>query len=260
MIKKSILNVSLILVILSLFLTGCMQNSLDNTQDKQVNLPQNSGQRDEILEEDIEEDFEDDWESEWERLEKEEEERMRKLTENIEVSGEFTLDGGFLIFAKNNNDVSVDIEFEVEFYDKEGNFLGAQNSYICGAKPNGELIDFINRYSMDSKAYKYNIYADARDTLYKEYFDQISLSHNNTGEKIVAQIKNNSEDTIESLSTIVLFYNEGKLIGFVTDSDYDLKPGRTANFDYRPPYDENYDPMKFDEYKIVVNEAYTFVF
>ncbi len=244
MIKNKMLNIILVLVVLSLVLIGCS----DNKQD--VAGLQNSGVREEEI-------YDDDFDNYMENIKKEREEKERELTENIEARGEFTLDGRFVMFIKNNNDSIVNLDIEVEFYDKDGAFLGSEKEYLTAIKGKREVVVDTD---IDLKASKYDLYVDAIESMDKEHFDVLSISHNVNGDKVLAQIKNNSEDIIDSIMATVVFYSEEKIVSADSGRDFDLKPGRTANIDFFVPHDKNYDEMKYDDYKIFITEAYSFDF
>ena len=81
---------------------------------------------------------------------------------------------------------------------------------------------------------------------------------NNNGKNIVVQAKNNSKDTIDYITVAVVYYNQGKVVGITDGIASVVKPGRSGNFTLHFPYDANYEDVEFDDYKVLVTEAYSY--
>ena len=78
----------------------------------------------------------------------------------------------------------------------------------------------------------YKIYTDAEKVTYvKSYIDQIEISHNKTDE-VVAQVKNNSSDTISYIEAAIVYYQGDNVVGFDDGIESDIKPGRSGNFNF----------------------------
>ena len=155
-----------------------------------------------------------------------------ELEKNVTSSGSVDESGRLVVIVKNNNKVDVDLNVEAEFYDANGGIAGSDSDdlYAVGAGSEAAL-------SMISTP---------------ENFD------NYNGEDIVAQVKNNSNDTIESIDVSVVFYKGDKIIGYSDGTEIDTKSGRSANFTLSYPYDKEYNDIKFDNYKVYLNGAYSY--
>lgn len=173
----------------------------------------------------------------------------------IVTSGAITADGELVVFAKNNSSVALDMEIEVEFYDSSNVIVGSEEEYIVSVGANAEVA--IKTYDAPDSFDSYKIYVDAEKADDINYFDKIELTHNNNGDEILVQVKNNSNDEIETISVTVVYYLGDKVVGADSDSDYDIKPGRSANCTLYYPYDKRYKDVNFDNYKVFVNEAYS---
>lgn len=179
-----------------------------------------------------------------------------ELSKNITSSGAMTALDKLVVFAKNNNKVPVDMEIEVEFYDKNGTIVGSDSDSLIGVGANSEIAT--EMWSTPDSFDNYKIYVDVEQTDEKSYLDKVELTHNNTNKEIAVQVKNNSGDTIESVSVSVVYYKDDKVVGIEDGYESDIKPGRSANFNIDYPYNKNYDKIRFDTYKVFVTEAYSF--
>ena len=104
----------------------------------------------------------------------------------------------------------------------------------------------------------YNLFVDAEQATEIQYFDKIEVTHNNNGENIVVQVKNNSEETIEFMTVSVVYYKQGNVVGIADGITSDIKSGRAGNFNIHYPFDAAYEDIEFDNYKVFVTEAYSY--
>ena len=178
------------------------------------------------------------------------------LGKKIKSSGATTDLGKFVVFITNENDVAVDMEIEVEFYDANGVIVGSDKENLEAVGSKAEVA--IDMWSTPESFDSYKIYVDVKETTKTQYFDKIELTHNNTGKEIVVQVKNNSSDTIEYMTVSVVYYQGDKVVGYDDDIESEIKPDRSGNFKLSFPYNKNYDDVKFDNYKVFINEAYTY--
>ena len=179
-----------------------------------------------------------------------------ELEKNIKTSGVVAEDGNLIIFTTNENQVNVDMTFEISFYDADGKIVGSDKEYLRSVGPNSETA--IRIWLLPDYYDSYTIYVDAEQSGAKCYIDQIELSHNNNGENVLAQIKNNSQDIIETITVSVVYYKDNQPIGINIDYESDIKPERLANFTFSYPRNKNFKKINFDSYKIFINEVYSY--
>lgn len=177
------------------------------------------------------------------------------INKKITTSGAVAKDGNLIVFAKNSNKSAVSMEIEVEFYDSNNKIVGNDSTSLEGVGANSEIA--VEMSSTPSSWDNYKIYADAKEATVNVYIDKLKISHNNNGDEIVVQTKNNSNDTISEIVVAVVYYQGKTVVGLSQDSAYDVTSGRSGNFTLEYAYDKNYDEVKFDSYKVFVNEAYT---
>lgn len=179
-----------------------------------------------------------------------------ELEKNIVCNGAITERGKLLAFVKNNNDIPIKMEVEVEFYDSDGMIVGSDSDTLYVVAANSEIVTQF--WSTPDSFDSYKIYVDAEIVVYyKSYIDSIELIHNNTGKDIAVQVKNNSSDVIDDVRVAVVYYNGDKVVGYDDGSGYDIKSDRSANITLYYPRGRNYKNVYFDSYKVFVNEVYS---
>ena len=178
------------------------------------------------------------------------------LSDKITSNGALTKRNRLVVFAKNNNNIVIDLTIEVEFYDANNALVSSGKEYLYGVGSGAEVA--VEIYDTPSSFNSYKIYADAEETSYtKTFFDSIELSHNRA-DKVVAQVKNNSTSTIDTISAAVVYYQGTTVVGYDEETAFDVKPGRSGNLNFFEPYDNNYDDVEYDNYKVFINEAYSY--
>lgn len=176
--------------------------------------------------------------------------------ENSNVTGVVVPSGDLVVFTKNNKNVAVDMDFEVEFYDENGMIVGSSINYLTAVGAGREVVVEMSNTPKNFSTYK--IYVDETESEEIEYFDEIKVVHNNNGEEIVVQVKNNSQDEIKYMTVMAVYYNQGKVVGIDEDMASEIAKGRSGNFTLDYPYDSEYNDVQFDEYKVYVTEAYSY--
>ena len=178
------------------------------------------------------------------------------LAKNIESSGAVTDLGKMVVFVKNKNVVPVDMEIEVEFYDENNEIVGSAKDDLNAVGKNSEIA--IDLWSTPDKFDNYKIYVDVKQSTDTCYFDKVGITHKDTKEHVAVQVKNNSEDEVEYIKVGVVFYKDGKVVGYDDGIQSDIKSGRSGNFNIDHPYNKKYNNVKYDEYKVFLNGAYSY--
>ena len=179
-----------------------------------------------------------------------------QLEKGITSSGAITQLGKLIAFVKNDNKVPVDMEIEVEFYDANGTIVGSDSESLIAVGSNTEIA--VEMYSTPQSFDNYKIYVDVEQSDEFSFHNKLEITHNNNGEEIAVQVKNNSENVIDYITVSVVYYKNGQVVGIDDSIDDEIKSGRSANFTLDYPYDKRYDDIRFDDYKVFVNEAYSY--
>lgn len=173
---------------------------------------------------------------------------------NIDYKTYFTDNGEMIIIATNNNSKNVDIDVEVEFYDKNKKLVGVESDSIT-ASSNGSKFS-LNFKDVPKSYDSYKVYVDIEETTATSYTNDLKAESEKTEEKVVVQIKNTTDKEIEYIKASIIFYKDKKIVGYDDSLDDEIKPDRSANFEFDYPFDENLDNIEFDNYEIYINEAY----
>ncbi len=181
---------------------------------------------------------------------------IAELEKNITSSASVAVNGKLIVFAKNSNSVPIDMEIEVEFYDKNGVILGSDTEDFISVGANSEIA--VEMYKTPETWDNYKIYIDAEQSDDKSYFDNLTINHSNNGKEIAVQVTNNSNDQIDYIAVAVVYYQGDKAVGIEDGLELDVKPGRSANFNIYYPNDKRYNDVSFDSYKVFITEAYSY--
>lgn len=174
---------------------------------------------------------------------------------NVDYKTYFTESDEMIIIATNNNEKDVEIDVEVEFYDKNQKLVGAKKNDI-DASSKGKK--FALKFSDIPKSYdSYKVYIDIDETDDSSCLNDLKAESSKTDEKVVVQVKNTTGKEIEHITTAIVFYKDGKIVGYDESSNYEIKPDRSANFEFDYPYDEESETIKIDNYEVFINEANT---
>lgn len=176
-----------------------------------------------------------------------------KLTDKIKSEVFQMANGELVAIIKNDNKQVVDLDITVEFYDENNQFIKEAEEFVFGVGAGREVA--VNFYDTPENFATYKLYADANKDYAITFYDKVELTHSNNGENILVQVKNNSGTVIDSMEVAVVYYKDGKAIGYDYDLESSVKADRTANFELHYPTDKNYREIPFDTYKVFLNSA-----
>ena len=187
-----------------------------------------------------------------------------QATKNIQYVTVETNDG-LLVILQNDNKIDVTTEVKVVFYDKNGDMLSTDDDYIKTFKAGGQAVmDFIYPYDKNYDKVEYDKF-DIIPTVdlksiwkLKSYVNEVSISSNIGADGIMAKVTNNSNVNLNGIDLTILYYYNNTVVGYNDKFVYDLKSKKNETIEFDIPYDNNYDDILYDNYKIVINEAYTF--
>jgi hypothetical protein len=190
---------------------------------------------------------------------KKREDENKNLSKGISVSDQRLKTNDILITLKNNNSKLVDLKIEVEFYDEDDNLVDSQTDNVKCFDPNAEVMSLVGTgYGIDEYDH-YKVFVDAEASDDISVRKDLEISNNDNGNQIVTQVLNNSEEEIDSVEIVVLFIKDGEIVGARENSEYNIKPGRSGNLKTSYPYSrKTYKDIEFDEYKVVLKEAYVY--
>lgn len=177
------------------------------------------------------------------------------LKDNIEVKTEKYLDKE-LLFVKNNNSKDISLNLEIDYLDDDKNIIlnEAKNVLLVASK--NEIVLKVDNVPSEYKDYKID-YDVSIPAIIKDYTDEIEVI-DKMGSRVIANVKNTSDVTINNLSLAVVFYNNKKVVGYDEEMILDLKSNEKGTLEFFNPMDKDHNYVKYDDYKIYINYAYSF--
>ena len=148
------------------------------------------------------------------------------------------------------------------FYDLEGNILSYSTAYFSNIYP-GTVYATNVLYQTTNEDFPYDHYevqyrgikATEKD-IDKDLKEQINVTSNiSPNGSVIAKFTNQSDQTIDYISSYVLFYQGEQLIGCTESGAYDLIPGSFGIAEYGSPFDSYYNNIPFDDYELVITSA-----
>ena len=165
------------------------------------------------------------------------------------------------IHAKNNNDVSADVKFEIDYLDADGKIIyyNTRTLLVMPGRDFAIIFDLENKEKVKYESYKLN-YSTQRKTTGHITFEEItnkdySVVRTPNGD-IELAFTNNADKDINNATFSCFFYKDGKEIaadtmyasGYSSDG---LHPGEgdiaTAHM--------SFFELEYDDYKIVLSQA-----
>lgn len=86
----------------------------------------------------------------------------------------------------------------------------------------------------------------------REATKNISCTLQDTGDGVVAILKNNNKITV-NLSAKLAYYSNGKMIDTASDENYAFESGAECALFFHAPYDSDYKNVDYDDYKITMS-------
>lgn len=231
------ISILLVIVIIALLCVLLPNNSSNNNNNSSLIENNDTDEKDDIENEDL---------------------NVEEDDSNVKYNTYITNDGEMIIIATNNNKNVVDIEFEIEYYDKSNKLVGSGYADISAVSKNSQFA--LDVYDAPKSYDSYKVYVDVEETDNISYLGKLTATHNNNKdeEEVIVQVKNTTDKEIEYIGVSIVFYKDNKIVGYDDSLDGEIKSGMSANFTFSYPYDESYDTIYFDDYQVFINEAYTY--
>lgn len=185
-----------------------------------------------------------------------------QLMENVSYET-YEIAEGVLIMYENSNDVDVDLDADVVFYNTDGSILSVENGYIWGCAANGKAVVEVPAPTNDNydplpyDHYDIAITATAVDTAYTapNYSNEFDIqSSPDASGTVYATISNPTGLTFDSVDLACIYYADGEVIGISFDYLYDI--GKSGEAEFLGPHDVEYRALPYDDYEIIVNNTY----
>lgn len=184
--------------------------------------------------------------------------------QNVKYETIKTNDGLIAIFT-NNNKANLRLDVNATYYDVSGNMLSTEESYIwmfeAGKKsvvafrlPHDSNYNNVNYDKVDI-----SMVVDLNSVNYGVgLIDDVGIESNNGANNLMAKITNNSKDKIDDISLTALYYSNGNIVGYSNQEEFEIKAGENKAIEFSNPYDNSFEKISFDDYEIIINEAYSY--
>lgn len=183
------------------------------------------------------------------------------------INNEFIdTNAGVIAILTNNNNYPISLSATMVFYDANGKMLGesTEDNYYFEAGKKCAL-NFYRPYDSQYNYIQYDHYkvvysADRTGYLISNLSDIVTNSYISAADNVMVEISNTGNKTSLFTQVAIIFYKDGKAVAYdYTYADCN-NPGSTDYLEFSFPYDENYETIQIDDYKLFVNSSYNYSF
>lgn len=181
-----------------------------------------------------------------------------ELSKNIKYRDYVLGDDTLLLELTNNNDIEVSFKVYIDYYDSNGDVDEDHDSFYILEPGDTSYMSFYS-YDKEYKDYKIKIVAES-NYYYVSHRKDIKIDSNveKSYGGINVSFTNNADIEVSDVEISALFYKGGQLVGYDSDFEIDIASGGKGSSYLSYPYDSDYNDIEFDDYKLVVNTAYTY--
>lgn len=179
------------------------------------------------------------------------------LEKNIKYK-EIELEDEIILILENNNKEDIYLDAKIEYYDENNTVVDYEDDMIF-AFPAGEKTVAVF-YKTDRTYKNYEITLEAEKGRYYIAHQKdlkISSRDDKENEEITVTVTNNANVELDTLRVAVLFYKDGKVVGYDYDSQYKVAAGKSFALYLRYPYVGYDKTFEFDNYEIYVEDAFS---
>lgn len=178
-----------------------------------------------------------------------------KLKSKITLKETKTSYGSIILFCKNNNEVTVDIDIKNRITTSNNKKHYIDHALLTSVAPGQEAVAEIYMCCVPKEHKNNTISIEVTESIEKPYNDEIKITHKNTGKKIQVRIKNTSKEKIETTNVIVIFYSKKQIIDTYHCEEKNIQPEQDLTLQIGYPTDEEDKVVSFDKYKVILNQA-----
>ena len=175
------------------------------------------------------------------------------------------LNNGIVGTLTNNNKYPLSLTATAVFYDASGAMLGvssSQNYYFESRKKCA--LYFSAPYDSNYNQVSYNSYKisySVSDIDYAKSNLSNIVTESNIGiDNVMVKATNSGDVTSDSTQVCVIFYKNGKVIGYDYQCAGVHDPGTEDYLEFNFPYDQNYETIQIDNYEVFVNNSYYYTY
>lgn len=163
---------------------------------------------------------------------------------------------GAVAILENHYDYAVKVRVEFVYF-LNGSMIGTDSDSIYAFAPHSKCA--LQGWNADKTwdSFKVNLKIEKASSNIILNNSGIHYSANFGNENVMVKVTNNGKRN--SYTTIaVVFYKNGKMVGYSYQFAHVENPGSTSYLEFRFPYDRNYDTITPDKFEVYVNDSYTY--
>ncbi len=168
---------------------------------------------------------------------------------------------GVISILKNNYSFPVSLSATIVYYDENDQMLGKSEENNYYFDKGRECVLFFgapyDKNYNDVEYERYEIKLSVSETINKKSnVSDIKTKSNIGADNIMIEVTNSGEKATDYTEIYVLFYKNGNLEGCSNQYADVKEPGSTDYLEFSFPYDQNYNTISIDDYKVFVNCSY----
>ena len=168
--------------------------------------------------------------------------------------------GNILIDINNKNNISVDAEVIIEYYDKNGDTINNETINIKNIPDKHHYYELVT-VKPEFKELEYSSKTKLSINKFKDYYQKKIEITNKTEEeeKLLVEVKNDSYSVVDVIEVYVVYYDEeGNTVGFDNSLVKKLAVDKVSEVKLNYPKDKEYNYISFSRYEVGVNTAYSY--
>ncbi len=173
----------------------------------------------------------------------------------------YVTDNGVVVIVKNNYRYTMSLHMDCLYYNSRNTLIGKNSDYCFALEPGREAALFaLNPYDGNYNDVEYSRHAvefRCEETSAMGNAGKISCQADYGADNLMVTAKNMGQ-RVETTSIAVLFYKNGRVIGYGIHYAEINSPLSTDYLQYDFPYDSEYNSIVPDNYKVFVNSSYRY--
>lgn len=162
---------------------------------------------------------------------------------------------GAVAILENHYDHTVDLTVEFVYY-LNGSMIGTSKGYNYAFAPHSKCALQGWNHDKTWDSFKINLKIEKASNVITNN-SGIRYSSNFGDNNVMVEVKNVGRKNY-STQIGVVFYQNGRIVGYNYNYAHVENPGSTAYLQFNFPYDRNYDDIIPDRYEVYVNNSYTY--
>ncbi len=187
---------------------------------------------------------------------------VQELSEQVELTA-WKCPTELIVICENNSDSVVDVDIKVVFYDEQSVMMSVEESYISYCPKGHKGVTYVmgpqneayEPVAYDHYEIRYSVTESYENESYEYYGDELILNSNiGINGTVLLDVQNPTGIVFDSVHYYCIFYEGGQVVGM--NQDLSTQLGSSGDvLELGAPMDENYEPLSFDDYEIIVGST-----